>query len=126
MRWVAAQSLLMAAIAATWLLPPRAPERPAWFALSAAGLALAGWAYRVLGPAFTPFPEPRGPRVETGPYRWLRHPMYVGGVGMLAGGSLAFDTPLGLALTAAVAVLWWRKARLEERLLGDRSRDAAG
>ena len=121
-----AQSLLMAAIAATWLLPPRAPERPAGFALSAAGAALAVWAVRALGPAFTPFPEPRGLRVETGPYRWLRHPMYVGGVCVLAGGSLAFDTLAGLALTAAVGVLWWRKGKLEERLLADRDADPRG
>jgi protein-S-isoprenylcysteine O-methyltransferase Ste14 len=122
MTWVLAQSVLMAAVLATWLLPPRAPERPAAFVLSAAGLVLAGWAYRALGAAFTPFPEPRGPRVESGPYRWLRHPMYVGGVAVLAGGSLAFDTLLGLGLTAALAVLWWRKARLEERLLDARGR----
>ncbi len=117
MRWVLAQSLLMAAITATWLIPPRAPERPAAFLLSASGLALAGWAYRALGPAFSPFPEPRGPRVESGPYRWLKHPMYVGGAAIFAGGSLAFDTLLGLGLTAVLGLLWWRKGKLEERLL---------
>ncbi len=117
MKWVVGQSALMAAATATWLIPPRTPERPAALLLSASGLALAVWGYRALGPAFTPFPEPRGPRVESGPYRWLKHPMYVGGTAVFAGGSLAFDTLLGLGLTAVLALVWWRKAKLEERLL---------
>jgi protein-S-isoprenylcysteine O-methyltransferase Ste14 len=119
MRFVVAQFLLMAAIVGSWLVPPRVPDGAldvAGAALAAAGVALAFWAYRALGPAFTPFPEPRGERVTSGPYRYLRHPMYVGGIAFFAGLSLVFTVP-GLVLTVVLAFLWWRKGKLEERLL---------
>jgi protein-S-isoprenylcysteine O-methyltransferase Ste14 len=119
-KWVVAQFALMAAIAASWLVPPRFPDGPldiAGIALAIAGAALALWAYRALGAAFTPFPQPRGGIVTTGPYRFLRHPMYVGGIAVFAGASLGL-TVLGLVLTSALALLWVGKARLEDRLLG--------
>ena len=48
-----------------------------------------------------------------------RHPIYGGGLTLFAGISLAVGLS-GLAGTAALAVLWWYKARLEERLLAER------
>jgi protein-S-isoprenylcysteine O-methyltransferase Ste14 len=120
--WVVAQSVLMLTIAVSWLFPPRFPDGALDLvggALALAGVALAVWAYRALGAAFTPFPEPRGQRVTWGPYRYLRHPMYGGGILFFAGMSLIFSVA-GLVLTAALALLWWRKGRLEERLLAER------
>jgi protein-S-isoprenylcysteine O-methyltransferase Ste14 len=120
--WVVAQSALMVAIAVSWLIPPRFPDGVLDLlggALALAGFALAAWAYRALGAAFSPFPEPRGERVTTGPYRYLRHPMYVGGILVFAGVSLILSVA-GLVLTGVLALLWWRKGRLEERLLAER------
>jgi protein-S-isoprenylcysteine O-methyltransferase Ste14 len=121
-RWVVAQFALMVLTAVSWLIPPRFPDGALDFlggALALVGFALAAWAYHALGAAFTPFPQPRGERVTRGPYRYLRHPMYLGGVLVFGGMSLIFSVP-GLVLTAALALLWWRKGRLEERLLIER------
>jgi protein-S-isoprenylcysteine O-methyltransferase Ste14 len=89
--------------------------------LSALGAALVAWSVRELGSSITPFPKPlpRGKLVETGPYRLLRHPVYVGGFLFFAGLSLAFSA-WALLLTAGLGAFWVAKARLEERLLLER------
>jgi protein-S-isoprenylcysteine O-methyltransferase Ste14 len=122
--WVAAQFALMAGIAAAWLLPPewpdlvRLPLGVVGIVLVAIGLGLVLWAHGALGPAFSPFTRPpRGAaRVEAGPYRFARHPMYGGGILLFAGISLA-SSVAALVLTAALAVLWRGKSAVEERLL---------
>lgn len=119
--WVVLQFALMAVIAAGWLLPGR-PDSLVLHAvgvtLAALGLLLFAWAYRTLGRSFTPFPVPRpdGELVDTGPFRLVRHPTYGGGLLLFAGVSLSLGL-LGLVGTAALAVLWWRKSELEERVL---------
>jgi protein-S-isoprenylcysteine O-methyltransferase Ste14 len=94
--------------------------------VAAVGLALGVWAGVTMGPSLSPFPRP--PRhaelVDRGPYHYLRHPIYVGGVLFFAGLSLVFSV-YGLALTAALAVFWIAKARLEERHLLERFPDYA-
>jgi protein-S-isoprenylcysteine O-methyltransferase Ste14 len=83
-----------------------------------AGVGLAVWAYRSLGRAFSPFthPPPGAERVEAGPYRLARHPMYGGGILFFAGLSLVFSIT-ALVLTAALALLWRGKSAAEERVL---------
>jgi protein-S-isoprenylcysteine O-methyltransferase Ste14 len=54
--------------------------------------------------------------VQQGPYSVVRHPVYSGGILVFAGISLALS-PWSLAGTAALAVLWGLKARVEERFL---------
>jgi protein-S-isoprenylcysteine O-methyltransferase Ste14 len=82
------------------------------------GAALAVWAGVAMGHSLSPFPRP--PRhaelVDRGPYRVLRHPIYVGGVLFFSGLSLVFSV-YGLVLTAGLALFWLAKARLEERHL---------
>jgi protein-S-isoprenylcysteine O-methyltransferase Ste14 len=57
----------------------------------------------------TPAPfDPPTRFVATGPYRWLRNPMYVGGVLMLAGLGLLTESP-GVLLFAPI---WWLLAHL--------------
>jgi protein-S-isoprenylcysteine O-methyltransferase Ste14 len=121
--WVAAQLVLMAGITAALLLPPewpdsvRLPLRVVGILLLLVGLALVLWAYGALGRAFTLFPRPRGAvRVETGPYRFARHPMYGGGILLFSGLSLEFSVT-ALAVTAALAILWRGKSAVEESLL---------
>ena len=88
---------------------------------AALGFVIVGWAVRAMGPSITPFPtpSPRAHLVRDGPFRFVRHPIYVGGVLVFAGLSLVFSA-WGLLVTAALAVFWVAKARHEERLLLER------
>jgi protein-S-isoprenylcysteine O-methyltransferase Ste14 len=130
--WVAAQFALMAGIALAWLLPPEWPgsvRRPLsvlGIAVALLGIGLAVWAYRSLGRSFTTYPTPPagGERVEAGPYRLARHPLYGGGILLFAGVSFAFSIS-ALVLTAALAVLWRAKSAVEERELVARFPDYA-
>jgi protein-S-isoprenylcysteine O-methyltransferase Ste14 len=122
--WVVAQSALFAAIAAASILGPRWPDEVRFplsvvgGVLAGAGLGFAVWAYRSLGSSFTAYPRPPSGanRVDTGPYRYVRHPMYGGLLLFLAGISLAYSVT-ALAFTAALAALWRAKSAGEERFL---------
>lgn len=91
------------------------------FVVAVIGVVLAFWAGRTMGRSLSPFPRP--PRdaelVDRGPYRYLRHPIYVGATLFFAGLSLVFSV-YGLVLTAVLAAFWLAKARLEERYLAER------
>jgi protein-S-isoprenylcysteine O-methyltransferase Ste14 len=121
------QFVLIAAVLALGVLAPGSPEGARWW-LKGAGvvcvfggalvLALAG---RALGSGFTPFPKPaeRGELVEAGPYAFVRHPVYSGGLLVAAGISLALS-PWALVPTGVLAVVWALKASVEERFLRER------
>ncbi len=125
--WVAAQFALMAATVALGFVPVRWPDsldRPLDWAGAAFAIVGANTVYlsmRALGKALTPFPRPRrrGELVTHGPYRLARHPIYGGGILFFVGWAL-FSSPAALAGALALALLWDRKAALEERLLGER------
>jgi protein-S-isoprenylcysteine O-methyltransferase Ste14 len=89
--------------------------------LVVAGAALATWAARALRSSLTCYPKPRerGTLVETGPYRFSRHPIYSGGIYFFVGWGL-WTSPVAFGLALALAVLWGLKARVEERLLSER------
>ncbi len=57
--------------------------------------------------------------VTSGPFRLVRHPLYGGGLLFFAGVSLPLGVA-GLIGVVALGLLWWRKTRLEERLLTER------
>jgi protein-S-isoprenylcysteine O-methyltransferase Ste14 len=125
--WVLAQLALMAGITAALLLPPNWPDEVRFplailgLVLGLVGVGLVIWAYRSLGAAFSPFthPPPGAERVEGGPYRLARHPMYGGGLLFFAGLSLVFSIS-AFVLTAALALLWHGKSAAEERVLSQR------
>jgi protein-S-isoprenylcysteine O-methyltransferase Ste14 len=127
-----AQLVLMGATIGVAFVPPRWPDRiSTWLAVTGASLAFLGaliayLAAHELGRSLTPFPEParRGGLVESGPYRYVRHPIYAAGLVFFAGYAL-FAGPLALVGTALLGVLWAHKASLEERLLEDRYHDYA-
>ena len=114
--WVVAQLVLFLLIGASWFFGDGVTRFG--FLVAAVGLALAVWAGVTMGHSLSPFPRP--PReaelVDRGPFRVLRHPIYVGGVLFFAGVSLVFSA-YGLVLTGALALFWAAKARVEERHL---------
>jgi protein-S-isoprenylcysteine O-methyltransferase Ste14 len=88
--------------------------------LIAAGLSLATWGVRSLGPSLSPGtePSPGAPLVTSGAYAHVRHPIYAGIVLALTGYTLAWSN-WTLALLAGL--LTWAyfngKAKAEERWL---------
>lgn len=121
--WVVAQFALMAVIVVLGVVKPIWPDpvRVAGFPLVLGGVALAIWAVRTLGTSLTPYPVPRqeGALVEGGPYRLVRHPMYVAGLLVFGGYGLLASVPAAIAVLP-LAALWHFKARVEERHLGER------
>ncbi len=106
-----------------------------WFGLLMVlgAIALAGWAFQVMGTGtFSVFPEPRagGHLALSGPYRYVRHPMY--GAVLLGGlGSLLMHLTLWHVVVFGVLVaVLVRKIRYEEHLLqlrhGDYERRTRG
>ncbi|MDB5611613.1 MAG: Protein-S-isoprenylcysteine O-methyltransferase Ste14 [Bradyrhizobium sp.] len=60
----------------------------------------------------------RGQRVvSTGPYAWVRHPMYSGTILLLVGAALLLGSWWGAAMSPLFAVLFAIRARIEERAL---------
>lgn len=58
--------------------------------------------------------------VSVGPYRYVRHPGYLGMIAAIPSGSLLIGSWLSFALAIAYAVLIARRAVQEERYLADR------
>ncbi len=119
------QFALMALVIVAGFLPPDWPNEGRvvrivlGVALIGAGLAFALRAGRELGRALTPFPKPRPTGLVTsGPFALVRHPIYLGFLGVFVGYGLLTGV-LALALTVVLAVLWVGKTRIEERLLAD-------
>jgi protein-S-isoprenylcysteine O-methyltransferase Ste14 len=129
-RWVVAQFVLMGLVLGAGWLPPGWPGSlsavlPAFGAvLSLLGAIVAAWSWRTLERSATPFPRPRegGRLIESGPYEYVRHPIYSGGLLFFAGYALA-TSPAAFVPLAALAVLWRNKAALEEDLLAQRYED---
>lgn len=86
--------------------------------LVAASLALAVWTLMHNRPGnfnIRPTPKTWGILVTTGPYRWIRHPMYTSV--LLGATALAFmsNPPLGWLVWFALAMILLVKSSLEER-----------
>ncbi|HUR24775.1 MAG TPA: isoprenylcysteine carboxylmethyltransferase family protein [Candidatus Thermoplasmatota archaeon] len=89
-------------------------------ALLIAGEALRGWAMLALGGRWTTriVILPKAPLVAKGPYRWVRHPIYVGVTLMIVGFPLAFGLWGTLALAGTLnLVALARRIRREDRAL---------
>jgi protein-S-isoprenylcysteine O-methyltransferase Ste14 len=116
------QFALMAAIVVAGVAGPNWPGGRAvvvvGIVVALAGAAVAASAARALGRNLTPFPRPpRGATlVERGPYRVVRHPVYSGGILSFVGVSLVLS-PVALAVTLFLAIVWALKVQVEERFL---------
>jgi protein-S-isoprenylcysteine O-methyltransferase Ste14 len=126
--WVIAQGVVLTAVVGSgilgpaWSGTPRAATGLLGVGALAAGAALVAGGARALGRSLTPLPHPRDDSrlVESGPYRWVRHPIYGGLVLATAGWALLTASPATLALWPATAAFFWRKARREEAWLEER------
>jgi protein-S-isoprenylcysteine O-methyltransferase Ste14 len=111
-------------IAALLLIPPQAvPARWMWAGASVvlAGEAIRLWAVRHIGVISRTRSDRLGPLVDSGPFAWLRNPLYVGNVLIWIGFSLVARLVWLAPIVAALllfeyhAIVSW-----EERLLATR------
>lgn len=118
--WVLVQTILMLLSVVLVFLPPFWPQQLSFVGipLALAGALLFLWSARALGKSLTPYPRPRetGELIEQGPYRFVRHPIYVAGMLFFLGVGLSSSLPATLG-ACALALLWWRKAAAEEEYL---------
>lgn len=113
------------AVSATWLpftLPLLASGTPGLATgyvgttLMLAGTALAVWSLHSLGSYLSILAQARGV-AESGPYRWLRHPLYAGELATLLGLALSLGGPGPLAGWLLLCCLEAYRATQEERIL---------
>ncbi len=104
------------------LCPPglQTPLAAAGLILGAIGPVVATWSVLCLGRSFGIFVMVRKV-VFGGPYRWVRHPMYLGYICMCAGLALANFSGAWFILVAIHIVLLLYRARLEEAQLSEYS-----
>ena len=116
---VVALAIFGVVVLATGSLPGAGWRTVTGVVVALGGIAVGLWAGGHLGGALTPSPNPRpGTRlVESGPYRWIRHPIYLGVCMSLVGAAVLFGSVAGLVLALALGVLFWFKAGYEESLL---------
>ncbi|MFE9651356.1 methyltransferase family protein [Streptomyces sp. NPDC006365] len=85
-----------------------------------AGTALRHWAVATMGQHFRSSVDvrPGQPVIRTGPYRYVRHPSYTGGLIMVACAGFCLDhLPAHLALTAAALAGYVHRIHAEEAVL---------
>lgn len=125
--WVILQFALIAlvvaagAVGSDWPSTASAVRVTAGLGLALAGVVLGVLSARTLGASLTPYPRPsqEASFVAHGPYRLVRHPIYLAGLLLLVGASLLFS-PWALAVSLLLGVLWALKSSVEERLLRER------
>jgi protein-S-isoprenylcysteine O-methyltransferase Ste14 len=124
--WVIAQSLLMAAVVGLAVVFRGQWHSPALFllglALFAVGAVLGISGARALGRNRTPYvkPIPDAKLVLTGPYRWVRHPLYASVICASTGWALLFQSAISLIAALPLAILLRAKASREEQFLRQR------
>jgi protein-S-isoprenylcysteine O-methyltransferase Ste14 len=94
--------------------------------LVAAGLLFACWARYVLGRNWSGVVTVKQDHelIRSGPYRYVRHPIYTGLLLAFVGTALARDEWRGVLAVFIVYVALWRKYRLEERWMTEQFGDA--
>lgn len=101
---------------------------PAWLVLSALGglIGIYALAHNRLG-NFAIYPEPleQARLITSGPYRWVRHPMYLALLLFMAGIAAWNGTWYNLASLPVLLIAILGKAQREERYLRERFTDYA-
>ncbi len=123
--WVGGQMSLFALLAVALVIGGELPSsilKPTALVglmMVSAGVLLGGTASVSLGRGLTPLPEPivGATLVVTGPFRWVRHPIY-GGVILIGGGSaVLFSSRFGMLVAGALLIFFFLKTNYEERQL---------
>jgi 2-amino-4-hydroxy-6-hydroxymethyldihydropteridine diphosphokinase len=120
--WVAAQAALLAVWAVVFVATAGFPPME-WLWVGAVPAVVGVWlalaAVPSLGAGLTPFPAPSasGQLATNGPYRFVRHPMYGGILLVVLGSSVLGASIAALGAGIVLGMLFFFKARHEERLL---------
>jgi protein-S-isoprenylcysteine O-methyltransferase Ste14 len=87
--------------------------------LTAAGIAFAIWARFYLGGNWSSAVSIKVGHelIRTGPYAWVRHPIYSGLLVALLGTSLARAKPVAFLALALFSIGFWIKSRIEEEFM---------
>lgn len=131
--WVGLQLVLFGLIALAGLFELRG--RPDAFGVrelagglvGGVGALIAAWSAWELRHELTPFPRPipGNQLVESGTYRWVRHPIYSGIVLVGLGWSLLTGSWIAFLLCLILAALFDAKSRREEAWLAEQHPDYA-
>jgi len=95
-------------------------------AFVAAGLAFSVWARAYLGRNWSGIVTLKADHelIRSGPYRFVRHPIYTGLLVAIVGSAIVRGEWRGVVAVLVAIVALWRKLRLEERWLGETFGDA--
>lgn len=88
--------------------------------LMAGGIGLRIWSILALGALFTPTVQIRKEHqlIQTGPYRWVRHPSYLGAFLALLGGAVLLESWIGIAICLCLmSIAYYIRITLEEKAL---------
>jgi protein-S-isoprenylcysteine O-methyltransferase Ste14 len=107
-------------LGARWIAPSWTPFAVG-VALVVLGLLFSVWARIVLGGNWSGSVTLKQNHeiIRSGPYRWIRHPIYTGLVLAFLGSAIARGEWRGLLAVLIVIAALWRKWRLEERWLAE-------
>jgi protein-S-isoprenylcysteine O-methyltransferase Ste14 len=107
----------------TWLERPLLPRRDwmldAGALLVVSGLALAVWARLILSGNWsgTVTLKHGHELIRTGPYAWVRHPIYTGLLTAMLGNAIAIDEIRGVLALTILAAAFLKKLRTEEAFM---------
>ena len=107
----------------TWLerhlLPRQEWMLEAGALLVIAGLALAIWARLILAGNWsgTVTLKHGHELIHTGPYRWVRHPIYTGLIAAMLGNAVAIDEVRGVLALGIITAAFLKKLRTEEAFM---------
>ena len=127
--WVVAQGAIFAFFLITILFGDTVEDVPGLIFAQIVGLivgisgaAVSVWSLLQHGSRVSPFPRPADGAhlVDSGPYRYVRHPMYSGIVIFTLGVALAYANPVALLSPATFLVFFMAKTGREEEMLLER------